>query len=198
MRSRWWGIVDAAALCLVPAAAFSQQVDPSDKDATVELVIDQPLSSRTSRIGEPFRLRLARPVLDSAGHTLVPAGTAGEGEIIHAAKAGGAGRAGELIVAARFLQCDRLRIRLGHTHLIARGRDGSAPVGAVNAAAAGAAALTPLAGAGALIAFAIKGGEVVLPTGTPATARITDLAEMSGAATACAAGPEHVQQGEGL
>lgn len=188
---RWMAAACTVSLCATPAVG---QALVSGTPIGVDLVIDEALSSRTSMIGDHFRLHLATPALDAAGRMLIPAGIVGEGEVIHAAKAGGAGRAGEMIVAARFLQCGTLRIRLGHTRLGVRGRDGSTAAGAANAAAAGAAVLAPLAGAGALLAFAIKGGEVIVPAGTPAAARITDEAALAGAATACA---QQVQHKEG-
>lgn len=77
----------------------------------VELEILAPLNSKTSKIGEMFPIRLAEPIMFD-GAVLVPAGATGEGEIIHAAKARAAGKAGEMILAARYIDHDGMRIAL--------------------------------------------------------------------------------------
>ena len=43
---------------------------------------------------------------------VIPAGSAGEGEVIHAARSGAGGKAGELIVAARYVQVGDVIVRL--------------------------------------------------------------------------------------
>jgi hypothetical protein len=77
----------------------------------VDIVILAPLNSKTSMIGEMFPIMLAAPIVHE-GKTLVPAGATGEGEVIHAAKARAAGKAGELILAARYVQVDGQKIML--------------------------------------------------------------------------------------
>ncbi|NJS13490.1 MAG: hypothetical protein HC788_01425 [Sphingopyxis sp.] len=77
----------------------------------VEIEILTPLNSKTSRMGEMFPIRLAEPIIID-GTILVPAGATGEGEIIHAAKARAAGKAGEMILAARYIEHRGIRIAL--------------------------------------------------------------------------------------
>lgn len=126
----------------------------------VEIEVAAPLNSKTSRIGETFPIRLLSPVLDGSGRIVLPSGTRGQGEVIHAAKARGMGKAGEMILAARYLQCGDTRIPLGHFKFAVRGKDNS-----TNAAVA-------MAVAGPFLAF-MSGGEVNVPNGAHADAKIT-------------------------
>lgn len=173
-------LVTIGLMACAPAAA--QEVPPEQPVA--ELVIDAAIVSRTARIGDRFPLHLAAPIVVD-GATVIPAGTTGEGEVVHVAKAGGAGRAGELIVAARFLRCGGRAVRIGRLHLGATGRDPARSIGAAGAAAAGAAVLAPLAGIGAVVGLFVKGGEVTIPAGIAATARVTDAAPIAEIAAAC-------------
>ena len=135
--------------------------------ARTPLAIDivDAVSSRASRTGDHFNFRLAEPLVIE-GRVIVPAGTPGVGEVVHAARAGGMGRAGELIVAARYLQHGEIRITLRSMRVGSpQGRDNSGVVNAINLASA--AALPGLA----LVGFAIAGGEVNLPAGTRASAQ---------------------------
>ena len=45
------------------------------------------------------------------------------GEVTHAATRGSGGKAGELIINARYLKCDDLRIPLGHFHYAIAGQN---------------------------------------------------------------------------
>lgn len=66
------------------------------------------VSSNTHKRGDHFRLEVAEPVIVN-GHVVIPNGAAAQGEVVHAAKAGLAGRSGELILASRSAQVgDRL------------------------------------------------------------------------------------------
>ena len=123
------------------------------------------VSSRTNQNGESFRLRLAEPLVIE-GRVVVPAGTPGMGEVVHAARARAMGKAGELILAARYLQLGETRIPLRTLRVgAAQGRDNSGTVNAINIASA--AALPGLS----LVGFVIAGGEVNVPAGTRATAQ---------------------------
>ena len=77
----------------------------------VLIQLDEEISSERNKGGDRFRLRVAADV--RVGDALViPAGSIGEGEVIHAQKAGFGGKAGELIVAARFVSVGGRRVRL--------------------------------------------------------------------------------------
>lgn len=126
----------------------------------LDIEIVDPLNSKTSLIGAFFDIRLAEPVMDN-GVVIIPAGISGKGEVIHAAKARAAGKAGELIIAARYLDYEGLRIPL-------RSFKYGTSTGKSNrdeALIAGAAIATPL------ILF-ISGGNVDIPAGTRANAKI--------------------------
>ena len=137
----------------------------------VEVVIDAEMGSKLSTTGAAFPLRLAQPIVID-GREIVPAGTLGTGEVVHAKKAGGAGAAGELVLAARFLDYGGRRIRLRSMRIAVSGKDAIGAVDGMNAAAAGAATLTPLPLG--FIGFAITGRNIVVPKGTVAMAKTAE------------------------
>jgi len=133
----------------------------------VELTVLDELNSKISAPGERFRIQLAEPIVVD-DQTIVPAGLLGEGEVIHAAKARAGGKAGELVLAARFLDCrPGQRITLGYFRLGGAGvrRDDKAFL---------ASAVVPFAG------LFVVGGQMLVPVGTRAQARVTsDLATVT-------------------
>lgn len=152
-------------------------------------MIDGILDSKESKPGDWFPIHLARDLTDGGGAVLLPAGTRGQGQVVHAAKAGFGGKAGELIVNARYLQCGTTRVPLGHFNFAEAGKDRSRTAGAVSSAAAGALS-APIAGAGALVAFMIQGGQVHVPVGTLAMAKVTaDTAMTDGERASCLSAP---------
>src|SRR5688572_33212892 len=88
---------------LVPAMGFAQEPDsrvtvPALTPVAVRL--EEPISSNKNKPGDRFRITVAEDV--RVGDALViPAGSMGEGEVVHAARSGAGGKAGELILAAR-------------------------------------------------------------------------------------------------
>lgn len=147
----------AASQAALPAPEASPIVIPADTAVAIRIVA--PISSKTSRPDDRFAIELAEPILRD-GAVLVPAGARGEGEVVHAAKAGWGGRPGELIVAARFLQCGAVKLPLGKFRWSATGANRS------GAAMAAGFVLTPAI-------FLVNGGQVEVPAGTLATARVT-------------------------
>ena len=144
-----------AACCLVP------------KLTPVEVEIVDRVNSKLSKTGQRFAIRLAEPIVVD-GRTLAPAGMEGEGEVVHAAKAGIGGKAGELILAARFLKAGTIEIPL---RSLRYGRSqGNDKTGAVNTANMAAAAVLPIA---SVVGFLIAGGEVDIPAGTRAHAKLS-------------------------
>ena len=143
----------AAACCAVAARTM------------VELEILDTINSKDNHNGESFAFRLAAP-LTVDGRVLIPAGTPGVGEVVHAARARAMGKAGELILAARYLELNGARIPL-RTLRFGReqGRDNS---GTVNTIGMVSAATVPGL---SMVAFLIAGGEVRVPAGTRATAQ---------------------------
>jgi hypothetical protein len=127
-------------------------------NATVELEITEAISSKARKRGERFALRLRAPVVID-GMVALPAGIPGVGEIIHADRARGGGKPGELLLAARYLEYAGMRIPLRGFRVGANGKDHS------KAALATAVALGPFA-------QFIHGGEVEIPAATTAQARL--------------------------
>jgi hypothetical protein len=182
--ARFW-IAAAALACAAPPAVAQEAPEagqaPAEAAAVpaeaapcctlaalteIEIEIAERVNSRTNRPGQHFAIRLAEPITVD-GRLVVPAGTPGVGEVVHAAKAGGAGKAGELILAARYLELDGQRIPLRSLRYGRRqGKDNTAEVNAGNMVAA---AVMPAA---ALVGFLIKGGEVDIPASTRATAKV--------------------------
>lgn len=143
-----------SACCTVPART------------PIEIEILETINSKANRTGQNFSFRLAAP-LTVDGRVVLPAGTLGVGEIVHAERARFGGRAGELILAARHLDFQGNRIPLRTLRFGAQaGRDSSGTINNVNLALA---ATVP---ALSLIAFMIAGGEVNVPAGTHASAQI--------------------------
>ena len=138
-------IENAAALVTVPALT------------PVIIRIDADISSKTSKPGDRFGITVAEDVrVDEA--VVIPAGSVGEGEVIHAAKPGAGGKAGELIVMARFVRVGDNEIRLRSFSLGAAGKDKSTD----------ALAASFIAGPFAMFQH---GGAVVIPRDTLGTAK---------------------------
>ncbi len=155
---------------------------------TVDIEIVDPINSRTAAQGQRFAIRLADQLSDATGRVIIPAGATGEGEVIHARKAGFAGKAGELILAARFIRCGPIEVPIGRFKFLAVGSDRSRSVGTANAAAAGAAVVAPVAAVAPVVLFMIKGGEIHIPAGARGTARLkADLQTTEEAVSDCGA-----------
>lgn len=99
----------AAPAAETPAPAPAGLLLP--KTTPLIIAIDKELGSKISVTGETFPIRLVQPVLVD-GVEVLPAGITGQGEVVHAKKAGLAGAAGELVLAARYLDLNGRRIEL--------------------------------------------------------------------------------------
>lgn len=164
------------------ATSTAQSGDLLAAKTVVDIQIVDALSSKTSQIGDSFAIRLAEPIM-ADGRVLLPAGATGRGEVVHAAKARWGGKAGELVVMARYLECGAQRIPLGHFHF---GVSGESHVGNAFAASM----VVPLAG------FFISGGEVEVPVGARANAKITADVVLSPDASRQCARHELTTEGE--
>lgn len=80
-------------------------------DTEVRLKLLEPVASNTHQHKDRFALEVVEPVIVD-GLILVPAGTAAEGEVVHAQKGGFGGRGGELILVSRSLRVHDQTIRL--------------------------------------------------------------------------------------
>ena len=141
----------------------------------VEIEIMQALGSKTSKGGDKFPIRLSEPLVVD-GRTVLPAGLTGEGEVVHAAKARWGGKAGELVLAARYLDCGARRISLGYFKF---GRAGKALTYE--------ALLVPVVGP------FLGGGEVNMTPGTRANAQTKEIIELPGSADLACPAPAVLQ-----
>lgn len=124
----------------------------------VSIEILEPLNSALLKRGDKFRLRLAETLL-AEGQPVLVAGVEGVGEIVHAEKSRSGGKAGELLIAARYLETPETQVPLRGLKLGGRGKDNT------NAAMATAFAVGPFA-------LFVRGREIVIPAGTLAQAKI--------------------------
>ena len=137
----------------------------------IELELLEPISSATASRGQRFELRLFADVSLPDGRVL-PAGTAGHGEVVHAARSRGGGRAGELILAARSLYGPSgEEVPLRGMRMQAVGRDTTVPALAL------ATALGPLA-------HFMRGGNIEIPAGARAVARLGTVPPLTAEASA--------------
>jgi hypothetical protein len=100
----------------------------------VTLKVDDAITSKTARRGDRFSLTMIADIIVD-GIVVVPRGARGEGEVVHAAGVGFGGRAGELIVAARFLEVGSERLPLQSFRIFKAGANNSAEAIGLMAAA---------------------------------------------------------------
>lgn len=141
-----------------PAAKMAPEPLFLARNTPVVLELAEPVGSKKSQVGDHFSLRLRDPIIVD-GKIVAPAGITGVGEVIHVAKAGFGGKPGEILVAARYLEWGSIRLPLRSMRIGVSGDDRTG-----QAVAAGM-VLLPLA-------FIIPGGEIEIPAGTSATARL--------------------------
>lgn len=153
------------------------------KGYLIQIAVDAELSSKTSIADQMFPIRLAEAVVVD-GVEVLPAGITGEGQVVHAKKAGLAGAAGELVLAARYLDHNGRRIDLRSFRFMEAGSDvlskGQDNIGVSSVT-------TAIAGP---IGFLMQGGNTNITPGTIATAKTrNDEAFERPAASPSAAAP---------
>ncbi len=140
--------------CVAPEPRYATLA----KLTPVFLSIDAPLGSKLSASGEAFPITVTEPVMFE-GEEVIPVGTQGMGEVVHAKKAGGSGSGGELILTASFVELNDQRIPLRSMKLGLTGKD-----------------QTDLALATGIFAgpvgFLVRGKNVNVPAGTFAGAKL--------------------------
>jgi hypothetical protein len=107
------------ALLAVFTVCFAQQLPDEATGAlhtlpaltVIDLIVEEPVSSDVQKNGDRFPLRVAEDVLVGDA-VVIPAGSRGEGEVVHAARSRGGGKAGELILAARYVRVGEREIKL--------------------------------------------------------------------------------------
>lgn len=133
----------------------------------VVLELLDPISSARSRRGEKFRLKLQESVMVD-GAIVLPAGTEGIGEIVHAERSRGGGKPGELILAARHLQVGDRIVKLRGFKLGGSGRDTS------HVAIGAAVAIGPFA-------QFIHGKEIEIPARASGSAKLAEPVQLPAA-----------------
>lgn len=141
-----------------PTAAATPACQVLCAGQQVELEVTEFVSSERHKIGDRFTLRLAT-ALTLDGAVILPAGTPGIGEVVHAQAARGGGKPGELLLAARFLELPDGPLALRAMKLAARGKDNLT------------ASLATSIAAGPFGMF-VHGGEVEIAVGTRAIAKL--------------------------
>lgn len=140
----------SSACCVIPALTV------------VSIEILSTVNSQANKIGENFAIRLAEPIVIN-GQTIVPAGTTGSGDVVHAAKSRFGGKPGELIIAVRYLEHLGQRIPLRSLKFgPGSGKDNGGTAQAIGIAGGA---------VGGLVSMFITGGEVNVPAGTIAQAK---------------------------
>lgn len=141
----------------------------------VHIEIGRAMRSDTVKRGERFPIRLAEDVVLD-GKVILAAGLQGEGEVVHADHSKMAGRPGELLLAARYLEVDGVQAPLRSLKFGASGNNNT------NAAMAVAFVAGPLA-------VFVEGGEVVIPPNTRARAKLAAPYPAAGAGAAPPSAP---------
>ena len=144
----------AKACCRVPAGT------------KIEVQLADRVTTAVQRSGDAVALRLAAPLIVNR-EIVLRAGTPGVGVVVEAAKPGIGGKGAKLIIAGRYIEARGRQVPLQGLQLAAAGRD--------NTMAAQAVGLTGIAFAPlGFVGLAIPGGQVVLPAGTTATAKVAE------------------------
>lgn len=162
----WPGLIMAqtpTASDIAPAAveATAPQSVRIPAGTTIVVEFTETLSSRTSQTGQLVSLRLAEPIAID-GQTIVEAGAAGGGEVIDAAHSGIGGRNGKLIISGRYIEIAGQRARIRGLQAVLAGEDNSRE-------AVTAMIVVPYVG---WVGGFITGGEIEIPAGTRAQARL--------------------------
>lgn len=163
------GLFAALAICAGAHAQEPTQTVAANQqtisEGTIVLVeIGQTIDSKISKRGDQFPLRLSEPLLIGE-RVVLPAGAAGVGEVIHASPSKGGGKAGELLLGARSIEGGDLKIPLRALKVGGQGEDLTL------------ATLVISTGIGPLAMF-VRGGEIVIPSGTRATAKVARTIEL--------------------
>ena len=134
--------------------------------AELEVELAEALSSKTSKLGQTFAIRLVAPI-ERDGIVVVAAGAAGQGEVIDAGPAGMVGRQGKLNISARHLDLNGQRVKVRGMTILAAGQ------GRVGLAQA--VSMTPYVYPASLL---VRGGNIEMPVGTRATVRLVEDVEL--------------------
>ncbi|MGO1003726.1 hypothetical protein [Lysobacter sp. CA196] len=172
--------ISASAPAPVLPSAATGSTDARRLLAGTDVLLEtlQPLSSAMLKRGDKFGLRLAQ-ALSVDGALVLPAGTTGVGEVIHAERSRSGGKPGELLLAARYLEADGRQIPLRSFRIGAAGVDKSGQVIGLSIAVG-------------VFAMFMRGGEIQIPPYTQAQARTAQDVDLSSSAAAPVQAPAPV------
>jgi hypothetical protein len=117
-----------------------------------------------AKAGDRFAIRLAAPVIVD-GQVVMPAGTPGVGHVVQASGPGLGGKGAKLVVAADYISVGGGSVPLGGLQLTGTGKDHTT---AADVASLGGWFSLPLG----FVGFAVTGGEIEIPAGTNAAAKV--------------------------
>ncbi|QSX79516.1 cupin domain-containing protein [Agrilutibacter solisilvae] len=166
---------DATAPQAAPAAAVAPEAPCCrlPQGTLVELEIGEIINSARHKRGDKFPLRLRSPI-KVGDVVVVPAGTTGVGEIVHAMPARGGGKPGELLLAGRYLEFAGQQLPLRGLKVSTSGRD-------TYGLSLG------LAYAVGPFAMFVRGHEIEVPAGTAVDAKLAQDTQFDAQALAAAA-----------
>jgi len=139
-------------------AASAWRLAPAGADVLVELT--EPVGTKGRKPGDHFGLKLSEPLV-VGDRVIIPAGAAGQGEIIDVGRPGMSGKPAKLILAARYVETGGTRVAL---HAFRLGGMGES-----HTDAAVALGVVPYVG---IFALAVTGGDLNYPAGARARAKI--------------------------
>jgi hypothetical protein len=128
------------------------------------------VDTETAKAGDRIAIRLAAPVIVD-GQVVLPAGTRGEGRVVQASGAGLGGKGAKLVVSADYLTVGGGTVPLGGMQLTGAGKDHSM---AADLASLGGWISLPLG----FVGFAVTGGEIEIPAGTNAAAKVEKTVDL--------------------
>jgi hypothetical protein len=139
-----------------PAAAQTCQI-PAGTQVVLEFT--ELVSSKSSKPGDVFNLRLSEPVFVN-GVLAVAAGANAEGKVVDAQHPGMGGKPGKIVLAARYLDCGGVRIPLQSLKVgVGTGADYTETSMAVGIAVG-------------VVGLAVQGGNIDYPAGYHAIAKV--------------------------
>ncbi len=163
----------AAAPQMAPAPAAPAPAAPSVVPNGTPIVVEitDLVSSKTALRDDMFNLTLAEPIkLNDV--IVIPAGTPGKGQVIDSARPGMAGKSGKLVLSARYLEFEGKQIPIRGLKLNFGAKDNSSVAMATSMAVG-------------IFGLAVTGGDIEVPAGTRANAKLgIDFAPASAAAPA--------------
>lgn len=135
---------------------------PTGTEVAVELA--DTVGTQEKKAGDTFALRLAAPVIVS-GQVAIPAGTPGVGHVVQASGPGLGGKGAKLVLSADYLTVKGGQVPLKGLQLTGTGRDNTF---AADVASMASWISMPLG----LIGFAVPGGNIEIPAGIAASAKV--------------------------